>query len=144
MKEEYLSTLVFENYLVTELSYRQNRKFNFETDELDVNFDINAKVQLTNGVESAVTLKVSCGEEDNPNCPFLIEVEIIGIFKFDGIEEDLANMASKNAIAILFPYVRALVSDLSSRSNVYPQYKLPLMNVAEFIKDNKKIEIVTQ
>lgn len=34
--------------------------------------------------------------------------------------EEIEEMTSTNVIAILFPYVRSLVSDLSSRSNVSP------------------------
>lgn len=142
MAKDYLSTLTFDNYLVTELSYKQNRKFDFDTDELDVPFTIHAKVQLADDKESAVTLTVHCGDEENSACPFLISVEVLGVFKFEEIGESMEELATTSALAILFPYVRSLVSDLSSRSNVYPQFKLPLMNVVEFVNANNTLEVI--
>lgn len=41
---EFVSTLTFENYLVTELTYKQNRNYDFDSDVLNVDFDISAKV----------------------------------------------------------------------------------------------------
>lgn len=142
MEKKYLSTLVFDNYMVTELSYKQNSNFSFNTDNLDVDFNLSAKVQLTNENDSAVTLRAVCGSKDNVQCPFTIAVEVLGIFKYEGDIEDFERLATTNAIAILFPYVRSLVSDLSSRSNVYPQFKLPLLNVVEFIKESNNLKVI--
>jgi preprotein translocase subunit secB len=142
MEKKYLSTLVFDNYMVTELSYKHNPNFSFDTNHLDVGFELSAKVQLTNENDSAVTLKAVCGSSDNSECPFTIVAEVLGIFKYEGEIEVFKELATTNAIAILFPYVRSLVSDLSSRSNIYPQFKLPLLNVVEFIKGNDNLEII--
>lgn len=142
MKKEYLSSLKFDNYMVTDLSYSQNSDFSFDTDKLDVDFNLYAKVQLTNDNDAAVTLRAICGDKENPNCPFTILVEVIGIFKFEGTIEDFEQLATTSAIAVLFPYVRSLVSDLSSRSNVYPQFRLPLLNVVEFIKEKNNLEVI--
>ena len=140
MEKRFLSTLTFDNYLVTELSYKQNSNFSFEND-LDVSFDANAKIQLSDS-DASVTLKVICGDENNIDCPFVLNVEVMGIFKVEGNIKDFKELVTTNTLAILFPYVRSLVSDLSSRSNVYPQYRLPLLNIVEFIKSkNNKIQV---
>ena len=139
---EFVSTLTFENYLVTELTYKQNRNYDFDSDVLNVDFDISAKVQLTTEKDSAVTIQVVCGNEEDSDCPFIIQVEVIGIFKFEGELDKFEKLVTTNAIAILFPYVRSLISDLSGKSNVYPQYNLPLINVVKFIKNNDKLEII--
>lgn len=141
MEKRFLSTLTFDNYLVTELSYKQNSNFSFEND-LDVSFDANAKIQLSDS-DASVTLKVICGDENNIDCPFVLNVEVMGIFKVEGNIKDFKELVTTNTLAILFPYVRSLVSDLSSRSNVYPQYRLPLLNIVEFIKSKNNMVVET-
>ncbi|MFI3887194.1 protein-export chaperone SecB [Streptococcus parauberis] len=138
----YDSELIFKDYLVRSSKYSQNNNFSFETDSLEVNFDIDAVVQISEN-DAAVTLNCKCGDSSNVNCPFEIEVSVMGIFEHKGeiSKLEFESMLTTNSIAILFPYLRSLISDISGQSNIYPSYKLPLINVIQFLHDEEKIQI---
>lgn len=58
----------------------------------------------------------------------------MGVFEFEDWEDDDKNgMAINNATAILFPYLRNLVSTVTLNGNV-PPYILPVMNIVELFK----------
>lgn len=139
----YDSELIFKDYLVKSSKYSQNNNFSFETDSLEVNFDIDAVVQISEN-DAAVTLNCKCGDSSNENCPFEIEVSVMGIFEHKGeiSKFEFESMLTTNSIAILYPYLRSLISDISGQSNIYPTYKLPLINVIQFLNDEKKIQII--
>ena len=68
-----------------------------------------------------------------------MSVCVIGIFETDNdiddqLKEDLAEI---NSVAILFPYVRALVSNYTALANVSPLI-LPPINVIKYMEEKKK------
>ena len=139
--EEHKSILEFDNYLVNKATYYLNTNFIPKEDSsgLDVDFDIHAKV--ANDVNDIqVTLTAKIGDEDNQNCPFIIEVKITGFFSVNNKNEDVDFTA--NMLAILFPYLRSIISELSVKSNIFPDYRLPLMNLYSFLKENNRIEVI--
>lgn len=139
--EEHKSILEFDNYLVNRAVYFLNPNFihNEDSSGLDVNFDIHAKV-VSEGNDIQVSLKADIGDEHNPNCPFIIEVGITGFFSTN--EKNDGTDFSANMLAILFPYLRSIISELSVKSNIFPDYRLPLMNLYSFLKENDCIEMV--
>ncbi|MCM1058221.1 MAG: protein-export chaperone SecB [Firmicutes bacterium] len=69
--------------------------------------------------------------------PFRMSVEIEGYFKSNfEAEEQGIEQYEKNAVAILFPYVRAHVSTFTANANVTPLI-LPTVNVNKLL-DRKK------
>ena len=71
--------------------------------------------------------------------PFEMSVEIEGYFKgnLEDKDQDIAQY-SKNAVAILFPYVRALVSTFTANANVTPLI-LPTVNVNKLLGKERLI-----
>jgi preprotein translocase subunit SecB len=71
-------------------------------------------------------------------------VEIIGLFKFTGDFDEVKNFLYLNAPAILFPYLRAYISTLTTLSGL-DTYTLPTMNLSS-LKDEleKSIEKLEQ
>ncbi len=67
--------------------------------------------------------------EENKDKPFVM-VECIGTFKFEEVStfEEIPDFFYRNCIAILFPFVRAYVSIITSQANV-PGIMLPTMNL---------------
>ena len=63
----------------------------------------------------------------------LLNVEIIGLFKYTGEFEDVKSFLILNAPAILFPYLRAYISTLTTLSGL-DTYTLPTMNLSS-LKD---------
>lgn len=67
-------------------------------------------------------------ERDDP----FVKISCIGTFSFENIETiaDIPPFFYRNAIAILFPYIRAFVSSLTAQANITPMI-LPTYNLGE-------------
>jgi preprotein translocase subunit SecB len=75
------------------------------------------------------------GNSEIKNYPFEIEVAITGYFD---ISENEGNIDFEpNAIAILYPYIRAIISTYTSSANVMPVI-LPAINVNAVLKNQKE------
>ena len=48
---------------------------------------------------------------------------------------------TQNTIAILFPYLRSFIADMTLRTNKFPTFILPPFNVVEMIKDNEAVTV---
>lgn len=143
--KQFEAALKFEEYIVTKASYTLNDNFVFDdNNQLEVEFDLYSTVNLRNDQNSDVVLVAIVGDEANTNCPFIIEVAISGVFSFEGDLEAKESFMTSNAIAILFPYVRSLVSELSVKSNIFPAFNLPLINIESYLSDGDRITIIKE
>lgn len=125
-----ISSLKFLNYIVNSVSYRTNNKPN-ENGSWKLNFDIKNTTKISKEKDKmTITLAVSVfkGVED---APFYIDVELTGYFELEG-EDDISKYEA-NAIAIMYPYLRAIVSNYTSSANVSPVI-LPAINVNAMLK----------
>lgn len=128
------SSLRFIDYIVDEVNFKNKYNDN-ENFELDFDIDSNVDFKDKNNFILKLDLYLFKKEED---VPFTMNVKVIGIFEVDDVEEKLrGELAEKNAVAILFPYVRALVSNYTAIANVSPLI-LPPINVAQYIEEKKK------
>lgn len=128
------SSLRFIDYIVDEVNFKNKYNDN-ENFELDFDIDSNVDFKDKNNFILKLELYIFKKEED---VPFTMNVKVIGIFEVDDVEEKLREeLAEKNAVAILFPYVRALVSNYTAIANVSPLI-LPPINVVQYIEEKKK------
>ncbi|UNQ06683.1 protein-export chaperone SecB [Enterococcus faecalis] len=94
-----------------------------------------------------VSIEAELGDFDDEDCPFKLEVSLNGYFKYTVDKDDskdveqLKQLVTQNALAILYPYLRNVVSDVTLKSNRFPAYILPVMNIAELMKQNDSIKI---
>jgi len=100
---------------------------NHKNKELSLSFDTSGifyKSDIT--FELTFLVKVSDKESDNP----FVEVQCKGIFKFDNVStlDEIPDFFYRNCIAILFPYVRAYISLVTTQANV-PGIILPTLNL---------------
>ncbi|ARJ50638.1 protein-export chaperone SecB [Staphylococcus lutrae] len=116
------------------------------TDRFEVESDFSAKVAF--GEEQAyIIMNCQIGNDDS-QCPFIINIELTGIFDIEFEKEDerdmeqLKQLLSQNAVAILYPYIRSLVSDITSKANAFDTFIMPVANIAKAMKENNKIEIL--
>lgn len=125
-------SLIFHNYVVNYVDFKLNR--NFEEQAIDIDFDINRKVEYDSNNENIayVTVEVLIFENaEQNNYPFTFKVSIEGKFEVHATdEEEKWNFTHKNAVAILFPYVRSLISTYTANANV-PPLILPPINVVK-------------
>ncbi len=102
---------------------------NHKSNELSLSFD-------TSGVYSKedssyeLTFAVSVFNESEKDNPFVM-VQCKGVFSFENVAslEEIPDFFYKNSIAILFPYVRAYVSLVTTQANV-PGVILPTLNLS--------------
>jgi len=71
----------------------------------------------------ALALEVIDKDEDS-----LLNVEIVGFFNYKGEPEEIKTFLSVNAPALLYPYLRAYVSSITSLSGL-GTHTLPTMNL---------------
>lgn len=134
----------FINYIVDSIFYKTNPNFDIEhVKKISIDEKIFATIDILEEEESAViTLKAKVNEREN--VPFSFEASIVGYFEYnkeasDGIEFE--KFLKTNAIAILFPYLRSLVSDITAKSNKFPNYNMPVRNISQEIEENGNIQI---
>jgi preprotein translocase subunit SecB len=139
--EQYKASFQLVEYIVNKAEYNMNSNFIPSEDEsLEVNFDIEAIISYEDNADY-ITLKSTVGDSENNDCPFLINVEITGIFEFDGDDNSREQFLKTSGTAALFPYLRSLISEMSSISNIFPTFRLPLINVMEYLQDENRIII---
>lgn len=136
MEQKYNGSLRFINYQVNDVQFHLNEDFKEQSVSLD--FDIERSVKYLENEDNTmlITLIVSIfNDAINKNYPFSMSVNLTGIFELDGIDIDKREIyAEVNAVAILFPYIRALVSNFTANANVAPLI-LPTVNVMKMLTD---------
>lgn len=100
---------------------------NLISDQLNVNFE---QSEYLSDEESLFKYEMSVGIEDD-NKYLNIQIVASGLFEFDKNLTNLEKQAffSVNAPAILFPYVRAYITTLTSLSGIKPVI-LPTLNMS--------------
>ncbi len=131
------SSLNFKNYVVEKVEFKTN--FNFTGEEEELDFDFNSSYEFEEN-DFMVKLEMDLfPEAEKNNYPFNMKIEILGLFEVESElgEREKIIFAEKNAIAILFPYLRALVSLYTSNSNIGTTI-LPPINVVKYLDDKNK------
>ncbi|MEZ3460842.1 MAG: protein-export chaperone SecB [Lachnospiraceae bacterium] len=133
MANNSVSSLKFVNYVVDRVEFYNNPEF--EADEVSIKFDIRPEYIEEDG-DLMLILDVDVFKNAVANnYPFELFVKMIGYFKLEG-DGDI-NRYRNNALAIMYPYIRSLVTGYTANSNVTPLI-LPVINVnAMFNKDKK-------
>lgn len=132
--KEYPSKMKFINYVVDHIEYRSN--LDFDESEVSIDFDIRPEfMQGENDQDFIVVLDVDIFKDaEKNNYPFEMSLRLVGYFKVtDSYEKD---KFKANALAIMYPYVRSIVTSYTANANVNPLI-LPLININAFIESRK-------
>lgn len=133
------SSLQFLGYEVSELSF--NIKSTYDKIEVDkkISYVPRFERSIKKKSESAydLHLSVSVGD-DQSGLPFTATVKLIGRFELVDIE-DPVKVISINATAILFPYLRAALSQLTTLANINT-LTLPTFNITKMFEEEAKKE----
>jgi preprotein translocase subunit SecB len=107
-----------------------------KSDELSVSFDIQG-VYTQEIAQYELTFSVKVGHNDE-DIPFA-KVQCKGIFEFENVSNlnDIPDFFYTNSIAILFPYVRAYLSLVTTQANV-PGIILPTYNLSDLKDELRK------
>lgn len=130
--ENLKSALIFEKYVVDKIEFIRNDK-HFAEEKVNIQFSVAKDVHtLENKMNVTLAVKVFENAKEN-NYPFEMYIQITGFF---AIENDNKQIDFEpNAIAILYPYIRAIVSTYTANANVNPLI-LPPINVNNLFKEN--------
>lgn len=130
--------IAFEKYEVVKVTFERNDFYNGE--EVNVDVKVNANVKSNeDGNAMLVELGLKVFEHAKENgYPFEMFVLVRGYFgKENG--DDIAKFQA-NAIAILYPYARAIVSSYTANANVTPLI-LPTVNVNQMLQSARDKDI---
>ncbi len=135
-----MAVLEFKNYSVEEINYKKNGLYKNNKNGIN----LIPKIKVKNNFDDdkiMVTITINIGSLDNENSPFTLNVSVTGDFVYHS-EEDrddvgVDTLVHKNAVAILFPYVRTVVSSITKESNDYPALILPTINVAQVLAEQE-------
>lgn len=139
MKDKSKSLLKFKNYVVDLVEFKSN--FNFSGEDKNIDFDLNTNYNFEdNNFILELEMIIFPNAEEN-DYPFSMKVKLMGLFEVESqaTETEKINFTEKNAIAILFPYLRALVSVYTSNANIGTTI-LPPINVVKYLEDKKRNE----
>lgn len=130
------SCLSLENYIVKTMKFSINENFDFGK---DVTISVNPEfTRNINKIDDDTVLVNLIFRIDNKNAdmPFDMEVNIEGMFRLEGwAQPERLPLIRSNSVAILFPYLRSVVTMLTANANISP-YVLPVMNIAAMFDQN--------
>lgn len=112
-----------------------------DVDDLDgmgiqISFNFRVEQVVTEGNEHLLKIYQGADLTGNPGMPFSLAVEVGGIFALDSFPppEEMLPLQHINCNAILFPYLREAVSEITRRGGHTPVYLQPL-NFIQMYKD---------
>lgn len=141
MAKSIESFLIFDEYYISNMEFKRNYEFNLdENSEVDLEFDINANAQLSEGKDKAVlaiTSKIFEKEFKEGKAPFYLDITINGHFRSEG-DVDIEGF-QLNGMAILLPYLRSIITSFTSQSGIAPVI-LPPINVYKAFDEKNRNE----
>lgn len=143
------SILSFDHYDVLETVYKYNPLDENENNEFSPKFDVHIKYKNKEKTDAMVLFSIEFGDEKLKEYSLYIKVRVVGFFSVetedgDEINEETINILyRKNTLAILFPYIRSLVSDLSSKGSE-SSITLPPINIADLVETENLITETTR
>lgn len=131
------------------------QKTSFQTDALEIknnhlsgkNFKLQPKITRKTGkikdniYFTGLTLQVKSSDQN----PFPIDVfiDFKGIFQFspEDNKDDILNFLKTEAVQIMFPYLRSILTNLTTTA-MLPPIILPIINVSKLFPDNRETAYV--
>ena len=131
------SSFQFIEHIITK-SIFINKEINKNKKDFNLNLNPSGILHIkSKQFQLALDLEVLDAEEKS-----LLNVQIIGFFKYEGELDEIKHFLYLNAPALIYPYLRAYVSTLTTLSGL-GTYTLPTMNLIS-LKDKieENIEII--
>lgn len=122
----------FEKYEVEEIYFKLNPAYEEEEVDIDIKMEVDSASDES-GEHMYIRLSVHIFDEAEKNkYPFEMRIVVNGYFEVGADAESDISHYQANAIAILYPYIRAIVSTYTAAANVSPLI-LPTINVNKFL-----------
>ncbi len=122
----------FMGYQVNSIVFQLNPSYSGYDEELGIEPDLSFEIVRNKNVGVVV---IQCNVFQEEDSPFYIEVEIEGGFDIQGMaEEAIDHELRHHAVAILYPYLRAVVANITASAGVDTVH-LPVVDVSGMTKD---------
>jgi preprotein translocase subunit SecB len=111
------SILQFKNYKVNKLYFCEDDKLISADDTFKVNPHFMKNINIIDDKNFEVT--VGCKIESTSENPFPFDLEVVltGDFSISEKDANYETLINENAVAILFPYLRSIISSLTLNAN---------------------------
>lgn len=130
MKENINSIFKFEQYIVKSINFNYN--LDSEEDDYEIDFSVNPNF-ITMGTDHLIVeLEVRIFDKPDKAYPFKLDLELVGFFECKNCSENDIEEFKPNAVAILYPYVRSLVTSITANANTNPLI-LPTINTNKLL-----------
>ena len=130
MNGEVLSALKIRHMVVDKLSFIR-KGFQNKGNE-DIDFQIGVSVNQIEEANYQVAVSVTADKHDE----YIAEVQMTAYCEIDEDYSGKNDLLEKNAVAILFPYIRAQLTLLTSQPEVDP-IVFPALNINDLIENAK-------
>lgn len=136
MKNECILSLL--NYKVERIHFDLNNKFEVkENEQIPVTPNLARKIEKIDKNKCKVSLGFIVNQTPEEPAPFDIEIWVSGEFEVENWENENKKIVEINTVAILFPFLRALIATVTSNASV-PPYILPAFNVVAWFEEAEK------
>lgn len=100
--------------------------------EISIDFIANGQFNLGQN-EYDLKLIFHAFDEENQSAKRFIEIELVATFEFSNVNSimEIPEYFYRNAIAIVYPYIRAFVTNIVFQANLKRKIVLPIMNLAD-------------
>lgn len=141
MDKQHNSKLSLDDYKIESISYKYNASF-----QSGESIKVEIKTKITVGInkekqKSRVTIDLTVFPDafDN-NKPFYLNIILVGFFSANETlpPEELRRLSQFNGTAILFPFVRSAIVNITAQANVEPLL-LPLVDINRLATDEEVI-----
>ena len=137
MNKNTAGVIRFLGYRITKLEYVCDASYEFAKEgEMCFRFQKSETAIGENGIQLILASHIFFGseEDDMESSPYRLSLEIAARYESD---EPWNEKWEQNALALLFPYVRAIVSSVTAQSGREPLV-MPTVNIAELFKKSKE------
>jgi preprotein translocase subunit secB len=120
----------FLDYRVSKVEFYLNKT---EKQSNELNVEVSSDKEVDKELKNMlVELNVEIGDKDES--PFFMSICLEGLFELsqDYLDYDI-NLFYSNALSIMYPYVRAIVSTYTAGANIKPVI-LPTINIKKMLK----------
>ena len=130
VKSDYPSSLSLEEIIILESSFERSPN---PLDNLELRLKVNHEIKNnTEDDEEYIVILETYVSDDNNN----LSVHVKSRAKFRTNQENI-DLVEKNAIAIMFPYIRSYVSTLTTQPGISP-IVLPVMNIVSLLNNKQQ------
>ena len=125
--------LKFTGYKIVNLEYSRDIDL-LDKDENELEVGVGTAIS-DDGEQGQVKISVTALDVENKRT---VKAEVLGSFDFIDVEEDKERTIAVHGTAILYPYVRAIISTITTQDSLNAII-LPTVNTLNFLKN----EVVT-